>query len=395
MPSERIDSFNIHRMVHTWAQDRQDPGQWRLNVEKAVVVIATAADSLREPEARRRVFERHILPHIRHCLDYVAPASVSSVGYHYWCILGSVCKHQDEHEDAEKLYRYAKEDLDGKPALENEKAMVLLQIASIFIASGKVSEAEKMSRLVLDRTGERDLRLLSRINLASACKFQSRFYEAEQYLKDALYQCEDIFGPNNLRTLRLMDNLATMYQEQGKYENAEWLLRRELLSFEAHVGSDHPETRMTEVKLASVCEEQGKCEEAEALLEVSLGTHERLLGSEHPKTLSIVASLAVIYDLQGSFAESYPLYVRALGGRKRTLGSKHPATLDILENMALRYYAQGEYKEAEEILRNVLEARLSQTHNVEAIELVKARLAEVYKRQGFEKEKTSQRGLLW
>ena len=125
MRSERVDSFNIHYLVHTRARDRQPPGQRCSNVENAVVTIATAADAIREPESRRRVFERQILPHIKHCLDYVLPASVSSMEYHYWSILGSVCKNQDKHEDAEKLYRYAKEDLDGKPALEREKTMVL------------------------------------------------------------------------------------------------------------------------------------------------------------------------------------------------------------------------------------------------------------------------------
>ena len=88
MPSERIDSFNIHHKVHTWARDRQNPGERRSNVEKVVVAIATAADAVRKPESRRRVFEKQILPHIRQCLDYLAPASVSSVGYHYWSVLG-------------------------------------------------------------------------------------------------------------------------------------------------------------------------------------------------------------------------------------------------------------------------------------------------------------------
>ncbi len=386
MPSERVDSFNIHHLVHTWARDRQTPGQRRSNVEKAVVAIATAADAIREPESRRRVFERQILPHIRHCLDYLLPASVSSVGHHYWSILGAVCKHQGKYEDAEKLYGYAKEDLDGKRALENEKAMVLLQIASIFIKRGKVSEAEEMSRLVLDQTGKRDLRLFSLINLASVCRFQSQFHEAEQYLKEALDQCEDIFGHNNLWTLRLVDSLATMYREQGKHERAEMLLWRELLAFEARVGSDHPETMMARGKLALLCEKQGEYEEAEALVERSLNAHERSLGSEHPNILNLVATLAVLYDLQGRLAESHPLYVRALEGRERTLGSKHTATLKILENMALWCDVQGEYKKAEEMYHNVLEAGLSQAHNVEDIKRIKARLAELYKQQGSEKD---------
>ncbi len=388
MPSERVDSFNIHYLVHTWARDRQTPGQRRSNVPKAVVVIATAADAVREPESRRRVFERQILPHIRHCLDYLMPASVSSVGYHYWSILGSVCKHQDQHEDAEKLYGYAKEDLDGKPALENEKAMVLLQLASISIAREKISEAEGLSRQVLEQTEKMDLRLLSLINLASVYEFQGQFQEAEQYLKEALDQCEHIFGPNGVRTSRLVDHLATMYQKQGQYERAEFLLRRELLSFEAHVGSDHPETMMVQGKLALLCEEQCKYEETETFLERSLNAHERVLGSDHPKTLSIVASLAATYDLQGSLAESHPLYVRALEGTERMLGSKHRATLNIRENMALNCYAQGKYKKAEEMFRNILEVRLSQTHNVEDIERTRARLAELYKQQGSEKDVT-------
>lgn len=385
MPSERVDSFNIHYRVHTWARDRQPPGQRCSNVEKAVVAIATAADAIREPESQRRVFERQILPHIKHCLVYLLPTSVSSVGYHYWSILGSVCKHQNKHEDAEKLYRYAKEDLDGKPALEREKAMVLLQLASISIARGKISEAEESSRQVLEQTEKMDLRLLSLINLASVYEFRGQFQEAEQYLKEALDQCENIFGPNGVRTLRLVDHLATMYHKQGQYERAEFLLRRELLSFDAHVGSDHPETMMVQGKLALLCEEQSKYDDTEAFLERSLNAYERVLGSDHPKTIRIVASLAATYDLQGSLTESHPLYVRALEGTERMLGSKHRETLNIRENMALNCHFRKNYKEAEAIYQNVLEARLSQTHNVEDIERTKTRLAELHKQQDSKK----------
>ena len=95
-------------------------------MEKAVVAVATAADAVQEPESRRRVFERQLLPHIRHCLDYVLPVNVSSVGYRYWSILGSVCKQQEENAVAENLYRYTIQDLDGKPALESEKEMAFL-----------------------------------------------------------------------------------------------------------------------------------------------------------------------------------------------------------------------------------------------------------------------------
>ena len=123
-----------------------------------------------------------------------------------------------------------------------------------------------------------------------------------------------------------------------------------------------------------------------------MDTHERLLGSEHPKTLRLVASLVVTYNLQGSFAESQPLYIRALEGSQRSLGPKHTATLDILENMALRCYMQRKYEEAEGMLRNVLEARLSQRHDVEAVERVNARLAELHKQQGFEKKRRHNEG---
>ena len=392
MPSERVDSFNIHRRVHTLARDRQTPGQRDSNVEKAVVAIAAAAAAIREPASRRRVFERQILPHIRHCLDCLLPASVKSVGYHYWTILGSVCKHQGQHEDAERLYGYAKEDLDGKPALENEKAMVLLQLASISIARRKVSEAEKISRLVLDGTAKRDLKLLSLINLVTISGLQGRFDKMEQYLKEALYQCEDIFGPNDFRTLSLMDDLASMYQEQHEDGRAEFLLGRELLAFEARVGSDHPQTIMVQNQLALLCDKKGKYEETEALLEKSLNTHERVLGSDHPKTLSIVASLAAVHDVQRSLAESLPLYVRAPNGTERMTDPIHKET-----NMAFNYHVWGKYKDAQKTYRDSLEARLSQPHNAEDIKRTKARLAELYEQQGIlhKKQGLQRSWLLW
>ena len=392
MPSERVDSFNIHSLVHTLARDRQTPRQRVSNVEKAVVALATAADANREPESRRRLFERQITPHIRHCLDYLLPATVSSVAYHYWTILGSVCKHRGQHEDAEKLYGYAKEDLDGKSALENKKAMVLLQLASISIVRGKISEAGKFSRLVLDKTGKRDLRPLSLINLINLSGLQRRFDKLEQYLKEALYQCEEMFGPNDFRTLSLMDDLASMYREQRHDEKAEFLLRRELLAFEARVGSDHPETIVIQNQLALLCEKQGKYEETEALLERSLNTHERVLGSDHPKTLSIAASLAAVHDLQGSLAESQPLYVRAPDGTERMIDPIHKET-----NMALDYHVRGKYKDAQATYRKSLEAKLSQPHNAEDIKRTKARLAELYEQQGVPKNKqrVQKSWLLW
>ena len=67
-----------------------------------------------------------------------------------------------------------------------------------------------MSRLVLDQTGKRVLRMFSLINLATVYGSQSRSDEVEQHLKEALNQYEDIFGPNHVRTLSLVDDLAIM-----------------------------------------------------------------------------------------------------------------------------------------------------------------------------------------
>ncbi|MBD2578071.1 tetratricopeptide repeat protein [Oscillatoria sp. FACHB-1406] len=195
------------------------------------------------------------------------------------------------------------------------------------------------------------------IGLARMAEAQSRWLDAEHWLKTCRDTTERQLGTEHPDTAKSLNNLALLYKSTGKYAEAEPLYQRALGIYERQLGAEHPYTATNIENLAGLYDSMGRYAEAEPMLQRALGIKERQLGLEHPDTASSLNSLAGLYKSTGRYGEAEPLLQRALGIRERQLGAEHPSTALSLNNLAELYRATGRYGEAEPLLQRALGIR--------------------------------------
>lgn len=351
--AEKADSISIHYLTHKWLRERQSSISQELVLEQAIIVIATAALAVKQPQSRLWVFEREIAPHIAACLhwkDLIFWYEANLVESHHWRALGIICEREGKFDDAEQLFKLAVNKLASMSNPGLSKASLQLEIGTLFLKRRQFDQARKLFEAAQSTTacesehggGElsenaSQLRLSILLNSALSYREELCSAELERRFRSVLKESEELYGLNHPQTVKIVDILAIEYQEHDQYEKAEMTWRRELLSLKTRLGSDSLIIVNKQCALANLCQLQGRYGEAERLFRRVLESYERRLGVSHPSSLNVASNLAILSDLQGNFEESRRLYDRVLVGRLRTLGPQHPKTLCILENQALRH----------------------------------------------------------
>ena len=81
-----------------------------------------------------------------------------------------------------------------------------------------------------------------------------------------------------------------------------------------------------------------------------------MLGPEHPDTLASIANLASMRQGQHRWREAEELHRQVADARKRVLGLEHPHTLYSMVRLASVYYRkQGREEEADRLEEEVME----------------------------------------
>jgi hypothetical protein len=179
--------------------------------------------------------------------------------------------------------------------------------------------------------------------------------QARAQLERALMIARRTFGPENPKTLKLINLLGRTAYRQGKYPEAESLYRQTLVMERRVLGFEHPETLSSMNGLANAYSAEGKYTLAEALFNQTLQLQRRVLGPEHPETLSSMNGLANLYGYEGKNAEETTLDQQTLENRRRVLGPEHPDTLTSMNNLAGDYVVQGNYAQAEALFHQSLQ----------------------------------------
>jgi serine/threonine protein kinase len=181
--------------------------------------------------------------------------------------------------------------------------------------------------------------------------------EAQKQLERALELSRGALGPDNPRTLLIMQDLVWLDQDEGKYIEAEALGKQTLDKKRRVLGPENPETLAAMGELATVYWAEGKYARAEALDLQTLEMKRRVLGADHPWTLSTMNNLAVLYSNESKYAQAEALQSQALEIERRSLGPEHPATLMSMNNLATVYADEGKYARAEALHRQALEVQ--------------------------------------
>ena len=255
-------------------------------------------------------------------------------------------------------------------------------------AKGSYIEAERMCdksvRVLRNVFGNDDVDTLRGMGtLASTYWNQGRWTEAEKLEVQVMETRTRVLGEEHPDTLTSMANLASTYWNQGRWTEAEKLEVRVMETSSRVLGEEHPDTLTSMANLASTYWNQGRWTEAEKLEVQVMETRTRVLGEEHPDTLTSMANLASTYRNQGRWIEAEKLGVQVMETRTRVLGEEHPSLLTSIANLASTYWNQGRWTEAEKLFVQAMETRtrvLGEEHPDTLTSM--ANLASTYRNQG-------------
>ncbi len=161
----------------------------------------------------------------------------------------------------------------------------------------------------------------------------SRFAEAESTYLRALFQREQVLGPDHFDNARTLELLAALYRKHRRYEGAESLYRRALSVRQTHLGNTHPDCGLSLRVLTETLLMQEKWNEAEPYLQEWLGIIERTLGSGHSERAEVLVRLAKIAEAKGDTEHQLALLQEAVTIRHAVFGTEHPTFAVTLAEM--------------------------------------------------------------
>ncbi len=194
-------------------------------------------------------------------------------------------------------------------------------------------------------------------DLAINYQDQSKYDEAEQYMRRALAIAERVLGPEDRNTLDVVNNLGLLLFVRGRIEDCEGFLRRALEGQRKIAGNEHQSTLDAMTNLATVLQSLGRYAEAEALARESLDTRRRVFGPKHPGTAVAVNNLGTLLAAQNKLAEAEPFYRESYELSRGILGEDHADTLTGLANIAGLLRDLSKTAEAESMHRRALAGR--------------------------------------
>ena len=169
-----------------------------------------------------------------------------------------------------------------------EEARLWLQVAEAFVARADPEEGLPTAHL-----------LNSRASLRSR---DGDFTRALADLERALAIREQILGPDDGRTLQVLENVGGVQKQLGDTVSAAKTLERVVEGRTRLLGAEHPEVADALTTLAAIHGAQGRFTEARELLERALAIEERALGTDHPQSVRALRFLGLIYERTGDAA---------------------------------------------------------------------------------------------
>ncbi|KAF8455068.1 P-loop containing nucleoside triphosphate hydrolase protein [Kalaharituber pfeilii] len=314
---ERGDSFNIHPLVHMWAQWKleMEPERYSKKASEAFLMVASTISMDEARKVEEWIFQRRILPHIfaveRHMKSLeIDNEEILKAGY-------SLCLLYDDHgywRKAEEMYKIVLAEYEKLLGIGHSDTLdVLHDMALVFVHQGQYNKALELFERVL--AGRRKA-----------------------------------LGTDHQNTLAVVNDMAVVFQRQGQYNKALEFYEQALAGKEKVSGAGHPYTLNTVHNMALVLTNQEQYNKALELHERALAGREKVLGAEHPRTLSTVHGIALVLEKQRQYNKALEWYERALAGTEKALGADHPGTLRIIRNMARLFKAIGQSDRAQEFL---------------------------------------------
>jgi len=219
-------------------------------------------------------------------------------------------------------------------------------------ASAEYEKAVKLAKEIYGLDNSKTVRLIN--NLAAVYYYQGKYADAERYFKQTLVVRKEALDPEHPDIATAFNNLAALYYSQGRYDEAEPLFKQALTIEEKIFGKEDIKITVNLYNLGMLYLTQGRYVEAGRLLRHALEIKEENLPPDHPDIAASIWSLGRLCWAMGKYDEAEPLLRRALEVEKKALGEDHPAIIPRLQNLAALYDLIGKYFEAEQLYMEVM-----------------------------------------
>lgn len=242
----------------------------------------------------------------------------------------------------------------------SDRADATLSLARIACDEGKLEDADKRIKLILDEFKKAPdshilqmgaaLSLQSSINLAA-----EKNRQALDAAQQAVASVEKVLGAKSALLIDCLRQRGEAYAAIDDYRAAERDYRKLLNLEKDNYGDSSVSLSRDYSALGYLLIQQGKYQSAEELYKQALALTTRTFGSDSAATATALNNLALVYINNGDHARAEQLVREALEMRKKIFSERSCATARSMTNLATIFIEQNKRDAAEQILRRAIE----------------------------------------
>lgn len=235
-----------------------------------------------------------------------------------------------------------------------------------FLAQSKFSEAEEYIKWSLESSenmvGKSSPAYISNLNSkAKLDQQQGRYNEAEKEFDEALNLAREYFG-ESMQFAIIANNKAMLYQAMGRYDEAIELMKSAIAAAEkapkkALQGKKSFDNRRFQSNLTAMYHLSGRFNDAETSYLSLKKTFENKAQNNSPEYASILNQLGILYAQMGKPEKVEELFKRSLEIYKKKYGEQHPSFAKVTADLGNFYRMQEKYAQAETQLNKALNIR--------------------------------------
>lgn len=228
-----------------------------------------------------------------------------------------------------------------------KSARMLRSLGRLYMAYGQYDRAEQYIQTALEKAGnpagDSSERAICLIDMATLYSYQDRLAEAEAMFARGLEAQRAAIGDRHPYVAHTLRNLSAVYRKQGELEKAGAVLDEAFaIMLDYHV----PENRVLTpfyIDRAVLLSEQGNREEAEPIFVEMLERIVENFGRQHLYTAEVQKGLARLYLNAGDYGKAGEMLDSALAIQQKIYGPKHQLLIGSYLLMAQVW--QGRHEE--------------------------------------------------
>lgn len=270
----------------------------------------------------------------------------------------------DDHglasDESKRLSPHLREILSYVDATMESDPLVFTARAALgacLTSTGDFAEAEPILRRIrahYDGSGSPD-ELIAMNNLSVCLSKSGKLEEAEMVIRSTLELEEKLYGQNDPRLTRSLDNFSVLYMRKRDIDRARSFAQREYEILRDHQLLDTIDGAQAMHGLGSILVFTSQKPDGIKLLEKSLVLREELLGKDNIAVAATLCNLGDAYLSENQVDKALEVLIRAADIQKEINGIDHPDYAVTLMNLAKVQHYANRTDESERLMREALQ----------------------------------------